>query len=414
VNIQPDSRAQSIVTAWVAPEAVANLPNSMSFEELQIQFNKQYASIRPDERLSFADRMKFDIYKRETKDQRLEALFELRKVKKPQQDIHNMLQRFQKDLYRRRLAKESAELLKSEDYNDVLKKTKKKLTPKECENIYSRMKQKYEESQRIIEKKREIYRQMKEQQENAELGYAKKRKKTGEDLEKMIERFTKEKEQIERKIEHQRIEQELKEEEEYRKMFKPRLNSKRNSNVSSKLSSLFNSKDSLQKNEKNSSKSPDKSKRKQKLVYNFQEDYDEVPPEPQKNEILQPGNYATKPILKKDSPRYDEKYKQDFKNKIGDQLHRYIEEALSEEIIDLDIDEKESIPKQKQQNIRPQTSRIKSPEKSAKSPVMREYEKFAQKSSSKYFFNIKQKNIRKCKINKNVMSKKVIAKFMPE
>ncbi len=161
-----------MVTAWAAPEEIAKLPPDLSDEALKIQFCKHYTSIQPEEELCFADRMRFDIYKRSTKDRRWEALKEMRRPRGSHQEVRRLMGRLDKDLQRRRDAKLAAEAILREGERAARSPTRK-ISKAESDRLYSRLVSAHQEAMELVNRKRDMLRQVKEREEQRELEQAK-------------------------------------------------------------------------------------------------------------------------------------------------------------------------------------------------------------------------------------------------
>ena len=139
-----------------------NNPLLSKKEELDVEFCKQYDSIRPNTAAPFVERMKFDIYKRATKDTRLEKVKKMTKVTLSEQDKMDLIERMEKDASRRREAQKIVENKVKEEPKSM---GQKRLSREEGEELYKRLMKSKEINENILNEKRMLNEEIKNQEE---------------------------------------------------------------------------------------------------------------------------------------------------------------------------------------------------------------------------------------------------------
>jgi hypothetical protein len=132
-------------------------------QQLSYDLVKEYSHLRIDNDEGFMKRMLFDIFKRQTKDERMEKLIERNKVKIDENDRIKTFNRLIEDANRRYLAHVNMESLKNkiEEHNLPLN-TKNKISEEEWKHIYEERFVKYRND---LEKWREAMQEVKAKEE---------------------------------------------------------------------------------------------------------------------------------------------------------------------------------------------------------------------------------------------------------
>ena len=160
-----------------------SINNNTSFYEnfdiaqLTYSIMKNYSQLKISKDENFMERMKFDIYKRQIKEERVNKLVEQNKIRIEEEERIKAFNRLIEDANRRIEAQENLELMKNKLEEDLTKPPDKKYTQKEWEDIYKErfiafLEEVNRKNQERIKEKREIER--KEEQEEIELCKVKK------------------------------------------------------------------------------------------------------------------------------------------------------------------------------------------------------------------------------------------------
>ena len=167
----------------VSVNKTCSVNNNTSFyenfdiEQLTYSIMKNYSQLKISKEENFMERMKFDIYKRQIKEERVNKLVEQNKIKIEEEERIKAFNRLIEDANRRIEAQENLELMKNKLEEDLTKPPEKKYTPEEWENIYKErflafIEEVNRKKQERIKEKREMER--KEEQEEIELCKVKK------------------------------------------------------------------------------------------------------------------------------------------------------------------------------------------------------------------------------------------------
>ena len=167
----------------VSINKTCSINNNTSFyenfdiEQLTYSIMKNYSQLKISKDENFMERMKFDIYKRQIKEERVNKLVEQNKIKIEEEERIKAFNRLIEDANRRIEAQENLELMKNKLEEDLTKPPEKKYTQEEWENIYKErfiafLEEVNRKNQERIKEKREMER--KEEQEEIELCKVKK------------------------------------------------------------------------------------------------------------------------------------------------------------------------------------------------------------------------------------------------
>lgn len=137
--------------------------NQYDLQQLSYDLQKEYSHLRLDKNESFIERMNFDIFKRQTKEERLEKLIERNKVKIDEEERIKTFNRLIEDANRRLEAQEHLEEMKQKLEEDPLLVEPKKYRDEEWDDIYNDRFKKFqdEKDKKLdykIKEKREIER----------------------------------------------------------------------------------------------------------------------------------------------------------------------------------------------------------------------------------------------------------------
>lgn len=198
---------------------------NQSAEELIDKFVRHYSSIHVARELSFEDRLKFDVYKRETKEERFKAICKAQQKKLPKDIIEDTFRRLISDSVRRKSIQERLKIV-SESQRKKGKHAKRMSLP-ESNKIYGRMIEKWKERKECLLEKSKLEDYKKEQsiieqekqQKIREKEYLKKHKKI-KIVSRMSEDIKMRKERIQEKFQ-EKVDKEI---EECEKYFIPKIN----------------------------------------------------------------------------------------------------------------------------------------------------------------------------------------------
>ena len=125
-----------------------NLPynkyEKYDIQSLSYSLNKDYSSLHSNKNNNFLQRMKFDIYKRQIREDRLNQLINQNKVKINEEDRIKTFNHLIEDANKRFEAIERMEKIKQELNNDLTANENKRYTEREWKKIYDKRFKKYE------------------------------------------------------------------------------------------------------------------------------------------------------------------------------------------------------------------------------------------------------------------------------
>ncbi len=131
---------------------------------VEAEFCKKYSGIRMAGAANFVDRMDFDIYKRATKDTRLDVLIKSQQTRIGKAQQEALYGRLVEDGRRRNQIRRQLEDFGKEEAV-MAKSGEKKMTEEEFEEIYSRMKRQAEERTIEVEQQRTFQETLAEMEE---------------------------------------------------------------------------------------------------------------------------------------------------------------------------------------------------------------------------------------------------------
>ncbi len=201
-------------------EEKGNLP-------LEVAFCKKYAGIKISKNASFTERMEFDIYKRATKDSRLDLLINAQKPKLDKMEQQELFKRLAEDGKRRNQRILQLEKFKAEGF-DMSATTQRKMNEKDFAKIYEKMMDKLQRKENDLKKQRVFQQMIKEfnEQKVLEKSVSHNKRMGQRELSNMLERFEKDNERRKMAAKIKQEQMELLRKEEERKFFKPDLSKK--------------------------------------------------------------------------------------------------------------------------------------------------------------------------------------------
>eukprot|EP01022_Parablepharisma_sp_SALTPOND_P014452 TRINITY_DN195_c0_g1_i1.p1 TRINITY_DN195_c0_g1~~TRINITY_DN195_c0_g1_i1.p1 ORF type:complete len:525 (-),score=67.69 TRINITY_DN195_c0_g1_i1:779-2353(-) len=195
---------------------------------LETAFCKKYAGIKISGNASFTERMEFDIYKRTTKDYRLDTLLKSQRSKLDKAEQEKLFSRLIEDGKRRNQRMTQLERFKQEELETT---SGKKMNEKEFAIIYDKMMDKVKQKEGELKRQRVFQEILKEfhEQKVLEKSVAHNKKITKSGISNMLDRFEQDikRRKLALKVRQEQIELMKKEEE--KTFFKPDL-SKKNKN----------------------------------------------------------------------------------------------------------------------------------------------------------------------------------------
>jgi len=223
-----------------------NSPNSaqeklLKERALETEFCKKYAGIKMAENASFSERMEFDIYKRATKDTRLDTLLKMQKPKLNKTQQEELFKRLIEDGKRRNQRTDALEKFKQFEREQTQPSTKR-LNEKEFEEKYVKMMDHVAQREDKLKKQRIYDQALKEFKEKKimEKGIAYNKKISSEGVRSMLERFQKDAERRDQELRVKKAQaDELKKDQE-KDFFKPKLIKPRTATGNSRLTSNNN------------------------------------------------------------------------------------------------------------------------------------------------------------------------------
>ena len=179
-----------------AKTTLSNYDNSKyenyNIEKMIYNYIKDYSHIHldNDKDIDFINRMKYDIYKRQIKESKINEYIEKYKVKMNEEDRIEVFNRLIKDANRRSEAQENMENMKYKLSEDIILKEKKKYNDDEWKEIYQKRFKNYEENKN--KKKEEMIKNeelKKLKEENNEINLFKTKKKPKKLIEEAAQRM---------------------------------------------------------------------------------------------------------------------------------------------------------------------------------------------------------------------------------
>ena len=207
-SIKTHSKENSILnqnqSLNVSKAYTAALPNNSIYENFDIQqltysIMKDYSQLRISKDENFMERMKFDIFKRQIKEDRINKLVEQNKIKIDEEERIKAFNRLIEDANRRIEAQENLEAMKSKLEEDLITPPSKKCKEEEWKDIYEQRFKRYQEelNKKNEEKIKERMEKEKEKEEK-EVELCKVKKAPKEVIEKASKRLYEE--SIKRKL----------------------------------------------------------------------------------------------------------------------------------------------------------------------------------------------------------------------
>ena len=283
--------------------------------------------------------MKFDIYKRATKEKRLDAIKSMNKPRISPQEVKGLISRFDRDLQRRQVVRKSIEAIQlSPKCSDP---KARKMTKEESDKLYERMIRRHIESQKVLEKKRELLRQIKEYEETKELCQV-KGSMNKQEIEGMLERFEISKARMKNNLTKMKEGMEKQKEQELKNYFRPKINPAYATSFSGDYA--VSTKRPMENTIKSSADVADSNNRKsiksKKLTYKF-DNYDEMVK-------------TDRPISETTKTGHD---KTGNSSKDNVDLMKNIKQALRENVVDPELDEMMEDCKKEEVRVKYITSR---------------------------------------------------------
>ena len=165
-----------------AKTALSNYDNSKyenyNLEKMRYDFLKKYSYIHVDKDENFLNRMKFDIFKRQSKEEKINALVEQNKAKIDEDERVSTFNRLISDANRRIEAQDNLENMKNKLSEDIINTDKKKYNYEVWNEIYNKRFKNYAEN--CNKKKEEEYKKkeiLRKKEENDEISLCKSKKK---------------------------------------------------------------------------------------------------------------------------------------------------------------------------------------------------------------------------------------------
>lgn len=151
---------QSINRAKINTSSIYQMPSkydNYDIQQMTFKIMKDYSQLRISKEEDFMERMKFDIYKRQIKENRVNQLVDQNKVRLAEIERIQGFNRLIEDSNRRIEAQENFELLKNKFNEDLLSPQGKKYKDEEWLEIYNERFMKYQEeiNSKIVKKSKE-------------------------------------------------------------------------------------------------------------------------------------------------------------------------------------------------------------------------------------------------------------------
>ena len=183
-NIQNKNNSNSITLSHVskAKTSMTYFDNSKyenyNLEKMRYNFLKDYSYIHVNKDENFLNRMKFDIHKRQIKEEKINELIEQNKIKIDEDERITAFNRLISDANRRLEAQENLENMKNKLSEDLINNEKKKYNNEIWNEIYNkRFKKYFENCNKKKEEKIKIKEIKKLKEENDEINLCKSKKK---------------------------------------------------------------------------------------------------------------------------------------------------------------------------------------------------------------------------------------------
>ena len=164
INNNNNNKANSLNVSKAL--TTANPENSIyknfDIQNLTYSLMKDYSQLRISKEESFMERMKFDIYKRQIKEERINKLIEQNKMKIDEEDRIKAFNRLIEDANRRIEAQDNLEAMKHKIEEDLITKPVKKYKEEEWKDIYNERFKKFQED--ITHKNEERIKQKREEE----------------------------------------------------------------------------------------------------------------------------------------------------------------------------------------------------------------------------------------------------------
>ena len=184
-NINNKNKNNNSITLSRVSKAKTTLSNydnskyeNYNLEKMRYDFLKKYSYIHVDKDENFLNRMKFDIFKRQSKEEKINALVEQNKAKIDEDERVSTFNRLISDANRRIEAQDNLENMKNKLSEDIINTDKKKYNYEVWNEIYNKRFKNYAEN--CNKKKEEEYKKkeiLKKKEEIDEINLCKSKKK---------------------------------------------------------------------------------------------------------------------------------------------------------------------------------------------------------------------------------------------
>jgi hypothetical protein len=184
-NINNKNKNNNSITLSRVSKAKTTLSNydnskyeNYNLEKMRYDFLKKYSYIHVDKDENFLNRMKFDIFKRQSKEEKINALVDQHKAKIDEDERVSTFNRLISDANRRIEAQDNLENMKNKLSEDIINTDKKKYNYEVWNEIYNKRFKNYAEN--CNKKKEEEYKKkeiLRKKEENDEINLCKSKKK---------------------------------------------------------------------------------------------------------------------------------------------------------------------------------------------------------------------------------------------
>ena len=184
-NINNKNKNNNSITLSRVSKAKTTLSNydnskyeNYNLEKMRYDFLKKYSYIHVDKDENFLNRMKFDIFKRQSKEEKINALVEQNKAKIDEDERVSTFNRLISDANRRIEAQDNLENMKNKLSEDIINTDKKKYNYEVWNEIYNKRFKNYAEN--CNKKKEEEYKKkeiLRKKEEIDEINLCKSKKK---------------------------------------------------------------------------------------------------------------------------------------------------------------------------------------------------------------------------------------------
>ena len=184
-NINNKNKNNNSITLSRVSKAKTTLSNydnskyeNYNLEKMRYDFLKKYSYIHVDKDENFLNRMKFDIFKRQSKEEKINVLVEQNKAKIDEDERVSTFNRLISDANRRIEAQDNLENMKNKLSEDIINTDKKKYNYEVWNEIYNKRFKNYAEN--CNKKKEEEYKKkeiLKKKEEIDEINLCKSKKK---------------------------------------------------------------------------------------------------------------------------------------------------------------------------------------------------------------------------------------------